>query len=212
MTYGVLAPGSITTNLVTGSITSEVASNASNLLMDIKPGYMLGAKPRQQAMGHVLGIFAGALVAVPVFYFVFLRGDPAGLVNESQPFPSAIVWKAVAEVMTTGLSNLVPSARVAAVIGALLGVALELVRMRTRGRFPLSAVGIGLAFVLPFSTSFAMFLGSFLFWLAAKVSKNDKTAFHRVMVSNYETTSAGLVAGGAIAGIGVIIAQILVAG
>ncbi|MBP8259097.1 MAG: OPT/YSL family transporter, partial [Verrucomicrobia bacterium] len=54
LTYGVLAPGNIRTNLVTASITGEVAGNASNLLMDIKPGYMLGAKPRQQAVGHVL--------------------------------------------------------------------------------------------------------------------------------------------------------------
>ena len=60
LTYGVLAPGNITTNLATAGITAEVASNASNLLMDIKPGYMLGAKPRQQAIGHVLGILAGA--------------------------------------------------------------------------------------------------------------------------------------------------------
>ena len=44
------------TNLMTGVMCVEVASNASNLLMDIKPGYMLGAKPRQQAIGHVIGM------------------------------------------------------------------------------------------------------------------------------------------------------------
>jgi len=36
-------------------MSADVASNASNLLMDIKPGYMLGAKPRQQR-SHVIGI------------------------------------------------------------------------------------------------------------------------------------------------------------
>jgi len=61
LTYGLLAPGNIRTNLATTAITSEVASHASNLLMDIKPGYMLGGKPRQQAVGHVLGVFAGAI-------------------------------------------------------------------------------------------------------------------------------------------------------
>ncbi len=59
LTYAALSP-SMTTNIVTASITGEVAGNASNLLMDIKPGYMLGGKPRHQAIGHVLGIFAGA--------------------------------------------------------------------------------------------------------------------------------------------------------
>lgn len=212
MTYGVLAPGDISTNLVTGSITGEVAGNASNLLMDIKPGYMLGAKPRQQAVGHVLGILAGAFVAVPVFYLVFLRGDPNGLITESQPFPSAIVWKAVAEVMTQGLQNLQPSARVAAVTGALLGIVFEAIKVKTRGRFPLSAVGVGLAFVLPFTTSFAMFLGSLIFWLAERYSKDKTSMVNRVMVQNQETTCAGLVAGGAIAGIAVIIIEVLVFG
>jgi len=35
LTYGVLDPGNIKTNLMTAGITAEVASNASNLLMDI---------------------------------------------------------------------------------------------------------------------------------------------------------------------------------
>ena len=71
---------------MTAGITAEVASNASNLLMDIKPGYMLGAKPRQQAIGHVLGIFAGAagrgaglLPGVP------RNGGPDRLVTDQYP-------------------------------------------------------------------------------------------------------------------------------
>ena len=76
LTYSVLAPGNITTNIMTAGITGEVASNASNLLMDIKPGYMLGGKPRHQAVGHVLGIFAGAAVSVPVFYLMFHGDSP----------------------------------------------------------------------------------------------------------------------------------------
>ena len=35
LTYGAIAPGNIRTNLATASITAEVASNASNLLMGI---------------------------------------------------------------------------------------------------------------------------------------------------------------------------------
>ena len=52
-------------------MTAEVASNAGNLLSDIKPGYMLGAKPRQQAIGHCIGILSGALAATPLFFFSF---------------------------------------------------------------------------------------------------------------------------------------------
>jgi len=57
-----------------GSMTAEVVSNSSNLLMDIKPGYMLGAKPRQQIIGHIIGIFAGSFASVPLFFLLFTSG------------------------------------------------------------------------------------------------------------------------------------------
>jgi uncharacterized oligopeptide transporter (OPT) family protein len=212
LTFGFLAPGNISTNLMTAGITGEVAGNASNLLMDIKPGYMLGGKPRHQAMGHVLGIMAGALVAVPVFYLAFLRGNPDGLVTPEQPFPGAIVWKAVAEALTAGLSTLKPSAQVAALVGAVLGILLEATKILTKGKFWLSAVGLGLAFVIPFNTSFAMFLGAALFWGAERVFKKPESLGHKVMVQNLEPTAAGVIAGGALMGIAVILLEVFVLG
>ena len=65
-------------NLITAGMTAEVASNAGNLLSDIKPGYMLGAKPRQQAIGHCIGILSGALAATPLFFLLFLPPDADG--------------------------------------------------------------------------------------------------------------------------------------
>ena len=78
-TFGALDPRTPAPNLMTAVMSAEVASNASNLLMDIKPGYMLGAKPRQQAIGHVIGIVAGALAATPLFFLLFglTNFDPA---------------------------------------------------------------------------------------------------------------------------------------
>ncbi|GJQ30217.1 MAG: hypothetical protein HBSAPP03_21010 [Phycisphaerae bacterium] len=83
-TYGALDPGHAPTNLMTGVMCVEVASNASNLLMDIKPGYMLGAKPRQQAMGHTIGIIAGALASVPLFFGLFMSDFDAGKAEEAR--------------------------------------------------------------------------------------------------------------------------------
>lgn len=201
LTYGLLAPGNVTTNLMTAGITGEVGSNAANLLMDIKPGYMLGGKPRHQAMGHVLGIVAGSLVAVPVFYAVFLHAGPANLVTEQYPMPGLTIWKAVAEVLTQGLSNLKPSAQAAALIGALAGIGLEAAKLLTQGRFWLSAVGFGLAFVLPFNNCLTMFLGSAVFWAAERFIRNRGSLASRVFVDNQEPVCAGVIAGGAITGI-----------
>lgn len=71
ISYSVLAPGNVTTNLMTAGITSEVSLNASNLLMDIKPAYMLGGKPRHQALGHILGDLCGRFGCRPSFLFNF---------------------------------------------------------------------------------------------------------------------------------------------
>lgn len=201
LAFGVIAPRNITTNIATAGITAEVASNASNLLMDIKPGYMLGAKPRQQAIGHVLGIFAGALAAVPVYYLVFLKDGPQRLITDASPMPSAAVWKAVAELLTQGIGNLEVSARWTALAAAVLGLALEAVRFATKGRFWLSGVGIGLAAVIPFNTCLAMFLGSLFFWLAERRWSDPENNWHKLLVKNQEPICAGLIAGGALMGI-----------
>lgn len=212
LTYGLLDPGNIKSNLMTAGITAEVASNASNLLMDIKPGYMLGAKPRQQAIGHVLGIVSGALASVPVFYAVFLRSGPAELVQDQYPMPAATIWKAVAEALTQGLDQLPVSARWAALVGAILGLVMEGVRLATRGRFWLSPVGLGLATVIPFNTCLAMFLGSFLFWLAERTIKRKDGHAHRLWVQNQEPICGGVIAGGALMGIAVILVENFVLG
>jgi uncharacterized oligopeptide transporter (OPT) family protein len=206
LTFSVIAPGNITTNIMTAGITGEVAGNASNLLMDIKPGYMLGGKPRHQAVGHVLGIFAGSILSVPIFYQIF-HGDISLFTSDKLPMPSAQVWRAVAEVLTKGLSFLHPTARMAILVGALLGIAIELVNQKMKGKFVISGVGMGLAFVLPFSDSLAMALGAFVFFLFHKKVKDPKAKLHSIFVENHETVCAGAIAGGAIVGILLILLE-----
>ncbi|MNK07464.1 OPT oligopeptide transporter protein [compost metagenome] len=206
ITYGIAAPGNVTTNLMTAGITSEVSLNASNLLMDIKPAYMLGGKPRHQAAGHILGIFAGGLVAVPVFYSLF-HGDISMFSSETLPLPSASIWKGVSEVLTQGLSNLHITAQVAAVVGAILGVVIEILNKRTKGRFPISGVGLGLGFVLRFVDAWSMALGTLIFWLARKRFKDPQSIGYRAFVDNQETLAAGVIAGGSIIGIILILLE-----
>ncbi|PTT85788.1 hypothetical protein DBR42_14150, partial [Pelomonas sp. HMWF004] len=58
-TMGAIDRANPAANLMPAAMTAEVAANAANLLSDIKPGYMLGGKPRHQAIGHVIGNLAG---------------------------------------------------------------------------------------------------------------------------------------------------------
>lgn len=206
ISYSVLAPGNVTTNLMTAGITSEVSLNASNLLMDIKPAYMLGGKPRHQALGHILGVFAGALVAVPVFYSIF-HGDISLFTSDKMPLPGAAIWKGVAEALTKGLGSLHVSAQIAAGVGAILGIVIEILNKRSKGNFPLSGVGLGLGMVLRFSDSLSMALGTLFFWLARKQFKNKESFGFRAFVDNQETFAAGIIAGGSIIGIILILIE-----
>lgn len=209
ITYGVLAPGNVTTNLMTAGITSEVSLNASNLLMDIKPAYMLGGKPRLQAIGHILGIFAGGLVAVPVFYSLF-HGDISLFTSETLPLPSASIWKGVSEVLTKGLSNLHITAQIAALIGAVLGIVIEILNKKMNGKLPISGVGLGLGFVLRFTDAWSMALGTLIFWIARKKCKDPSSVSYRAFVDNQETLAAGVIAGGSIIGIILILLENMV--
>jgi uncharacterized oligopeptide transporter (OPT) family protein len=222
LTFGALAPGNKEVNLMTAGITGEVASHAANLLQDIKPGYMLGAKPRQQAVGHILGIFAGAVLSIPIFYLVFLKLPPSQLFavelsvpysmdTEEYPMPAATVWKAVADVLAEGIHKIKPTAQYAALAGIAIGVLLEAWRMASRNRFPLSAVAIGLGFIIPFHTCLSMFVGALLFWLAEKVFWRKESQVHQVVVRNQEPICAGLIAGSALMGIAVAVADLFLA-
>lgn len=221
LTFGVLAPGNVQTNLMTAGITGEVASHSANLLMDIKPGYMLGAKPRQQAIGHVLGVTAGALLSIPVFYLVFLHLEldeafsvkPSAsyqLDAEKYPMPSATVWKAVADVLTQGIHNIKYTAQIAALVGLILGAAFEILRIVSQNRFPISPIGLGLGFLIPFHTCLTMFLGAFFFWLFEKMYTDKESTMNEVVVQNQEPICAGLIAGGSLMGIVVAILEVIV--
>ena len=210
LVYGGVAPGNITTNIATAGITAEVAGSASNLIQNIKPGYMLGAKPRLQAIGHVIGALSGALFSVAVFYPLFLRNNPSGLISEQYPYPAATVWKAVAEILTKGLSELPATAIWATVIGGALGIVLEVVRALTKNRFPISPVGVGLAFVISFPICLAMFMGSFIFWVLGRCWPRPEQRANEVYVQNQESICAGIIAGAALIGVGIMALELFV--
>jgi uncharacterized oligopeptide transporter (OPT) family protein len=203
------------TNLIPATMTAEISSNASNLLSDIKPGYMLGAKPRQQAIGHVIGIVSGTLATVPLFFLLFLPKGPDGvrsttsIVSEQFAMPAAIQWKGVADLITNGLSQLPTSAVISMIVAAILALVFEVLRIRTRGGFPLSAVSIGLGVVLPPESCLAMWVGAMIFWWQGRKKPAPGTRAHAIWVEGYESICAGLMSGAALVGIGNAIVNVL---
>ena len=214
-TMGAIDRANPASNLIPATMTAEIASNAANLLSDIKPGYMLGAKPRQQVIGHVIGIFAGALACTPLFFLLFLPPDAAGLrstatiVSEQFAMPGAMQWKGVAEIIAKGLTSLPASAIVSMIVAAVCAAAIEVARIVTKGRFPLSAVSIGLGVVLPPEASFAMWVGAMIFWWMGRKYRTPGTTGHDFWVDGCEPICAGLISGSALVGIGNAIVNVL---
>jgi OPT family oligopeptide transporter len=194
-------------NLMPAGMTSQISANAANLLSDIKPGYMLGGKPRHQVIGHVIGLLAGSIAAVPLFFLLFLRPDANGVVDatkvvsEAFPMPAAVQWKGVAEIIAKGFHGLPFTAIVAMVVAAVSAVVIEVARMTTKGRFPLSAVSIGLGVVLPPESCLAMWVGAMGFWILGRVYRTPDTPGHAIWVEGAEPICAGLISGAALMGI-----------
>jgi uncharacterized oligopeptide transporter (OPT) family protein len=217
--FGSVDPLHPPTNLMTATMSVEVASNASNLLMDIKPGYMLGAKPRQQAMGHIIGIVAGAIASTPLFYLLFLSEWKPGMsiqdtmISEQFGFPSALQWKGVSDlvqaVFNKGHAPIPESAVWAMGIAAGVGLVLELVRIATRMRFPISPLAIGLGVVVPPESTFAMFAGGlFFWWMHRRYACRTETAGFKLWIDSHEPICAGIIAGAALVGITDILVRV----
>lgn len=216
-TMGAIDRSNPANNLLPAGMTAEIASNAANLLSDIKPGYMLGGKPRHQAVGHVIGILAGVLCCVPLYFLLFLAPDAQGarsastLISDQFAMPSAVQWKGVAELIAGGLKGLPVSAIVAMVVAACAAVAIESAKIFTKGRFPLSSVAIGLGVVLPPESCLAMWIGAALFWVMGMRYATPGTKGHKTWVEGAEPICAGLIAGAALMGIGNALVNVLIA-
>jgi OPT family oligopeptide transporter len=192
LSYGIIAPSNIAANLMTAGVTAGAAASSADLLTDLKSGYLLGANPRKQFIAQFLGVFAGAAVIVPAFYL--LVPTPEVLGGDKFPAPSAQVWKGVAELLANGISSLHDSARIALAVGACAGVFLSVLdRTAPRRILPFlpSAMGFGLAFVIPFWNTFSIFLGA----LIAMIVRRTRMREHII------PAASGLIAGESLAGV-----------
>ena len=166
ITYGILDPGNAVTNLMTANVTGGVGLHAADLLTDLKSGYLLKADPRQQFWAQFFGVVAGSLFVVPAFRILVPTADALG--GEKWPAPGAQTWKGVALMMSQGVEALHPTARIALLVGGVLGIVLVLLERffpKLKPFIP-SPTGFGLGFTTPAYNSMNMFVGALIaLWL-----------------------------------------------
>jgi uncharacterized oligopeptide transporter (OPT) family protein len=160
--YAVLpgAKGIAATNLMAAGTTAAAANAASDLLTDLKSGYLLGANPRRQFLAQFYGVFFGVLAVVPAWYLMVPDKKSLEAFNP----PATNMWKATADLLTQGVSHMPQTALIAIVIGALVGILLPLLEYfwpRAKDYLP-SAMGLGLAWVVPFQNALSFLIGALI--------------------------------------------------
>lgn len=185
--FGAAQPGQIMPNLAAAGVAANGASACADLLTDLKTGYLLGANPRKQFIAQFLGIFFGTAAIVPAFYLMI----PDSRTLQSYPLPSTQQWVAVARLLTEGIDKLPISARWAILIGGLVGVALPVIAALAPKKlrpFMPSAMGIGLAWIMPFANALSFAVGAVIAWIWSKVSAKNCESYCAPVAS-------GLIAG-----------------
>ena len=196
LVYGAITPGSISTNLMAAAITGAGASQAGDMMQDLKTGHMLGASPRKQFFAQLVGIAAGVLFCIPI-YKLFDSVHEIGDLEGDFPAPAAHAWKAMAELLSQGFDALPPMAAEAVVGGLLFGIVMSVLNKHgpklIQPYLP-SGLAFGIAFIVPAYYAVAMFLGSLVLviWKRVSAESAKKLSF---------AVASGLVAGEGLMGV-----------
>jgi uncharacterized oligopeptide transporter (OPT) family protein len=98
-------------------------------------------------------------------------------------------------------------------IAAFAALVMEVLRIRTNNRFPLSPLAIGLGVVVPPDSSLMMFAGAAFFWfMGRRYGSQPQSRGYATWVDSQEPICAGLIAGAALVGIGDILVKVFVFG
>jgi OPT family oligopeptide transporter len=185
LVYGILpgAAGNTVINLMTAGATTSAGMGSADLLTDLKSGYLLGANPRKQFLAQFFGVFIGTLAIVPAWYLMVPTKEALEAFNP----PATNMWKAVADLLTQGLSSLPPSALWIIAIGAGIGVLLPLLERlapRLRPYLP-SAMGLGFSWAFVFQNSLSFALGAMAVWVWSRIRSRNADTYSVAIASGF---------------------------
>ncbi len=166
-----------------GAIICIVCAIAGDTSQDLKTGYILGATPRKQQYGELIGVTAAALAIGGTMY---LLSKAWGFGSEELSAPQASLMKTIVEGITGGD---MPWTLV--IIGALIAVVIELIGI------PVLPFAIGV--YLPFQLNACIMVGGLIRLVFDKLkrSKEEKDA----VVNDGVLFCSGMIAGEGLIGI-----------
>jgi uncharacterized oligopeptide transporter (OPT) family protein len=172
----------ISSSMLVGAAICLAISQASDMMLDLKSGYLVGAIPRRQQLAQFIGAWLGPVI---VIFLMILLNRQYGIGSDELPAPQA---QALASVTEGILSGNVPAYRYTA--GAGLGLLLAMSGLGGIG------VLIALGFYMPFQIALTYTIGNVL-RLAADKGLGVRWS-HEVGIP----LAAGLIVGEALVGVG----------
>ena len=188
--FGMERSESIVAAIMVGAAMCVAMSQATDLMLDLKTGYLVGATPRMQQIGQFAGAWLGPIV---VIFVIFALNEAYTLGSERLPAPQA---QALASTIDGIMGGDVPTQKYVA--GAILGGILSTV-MGGLG------ITVGLGFYLPFNIVLTYSLGTLSRELADRGM--GKTWAEQVGIP----IAAGFIVGEALVGVGDAIRHVLMA-
>jgi OPT family oligopeptide transporter len=200
--YGALDPGKIPTNLMAAGITAAGASQAGDLMHDLKAGYLLKVSIKKQVIAQLTGVIVGVFTAAAVYRLLTAAYTIPG---DDFAGPAVMAWHAMAELLAKGIKSLPPHAMTAAMVGAVVGVVIPIIGAANKkiGKWLPSPIALGIAFMVTPYSALAMWLGAFLTFLYNKKNADRVNRFAASLAS-------GLIAGEGL--MMVVIAVLLILG
>lgn len=171
----------IVASVTVGAATCVAMSQATDLMLDLKTGYLVGATPRMQQMGQFFGAWLGPIV---IIVLIFVLHDAFGLGSDKLPAPQG---QALASMVNGITGGDVPIEKYLA--GAALGALLSAVQGGL-------GITVGLGFYLPFNIVLTYSLGT----LAREIT--DRKMGHHWSDNVGIPVAAGLIVGEALMGVG----------
>ena len=179
---GVDNPETIVCSMLMGAAICLAISQASDMMLDLKSGYLVGAIPRRQQLAQFAGVWLGPVIVIGL---MVVLNDQYEIGSDKLPAPQA---QALADVTQGILDDNVPAYRYTA--GAGLGLLLAVSGLGGIG------VLIALGFYMPFAIALTYTIGNCL-RIAADKLKGDKWS-HEVGIP----IAAGMIVGEALVGVG----------
>ncbi|CCA72935.1 related to Iron transport protein 1 [Serendipita indica DSM 11827] len=130
--FAVLQPGNVVANIIAGGVAEAGAQQAGDLMQDFKTGHLVGASPRAQFQGQLIGSLVSIFVTTTAF---ILYSNAYEIPGPNFPAPTAYVWLNLARLLRS--SSLPPHAGVfMAVLGGAAALSSGIKAWASHGRKP----------------------------------------------------------------------------